>query len=66
MIKVINEVETFADKDSHDKHDVGKVYVTSHPSDDTMVTLTIGEKTYKVVAKDMISAVENAVNCARH
>lgn len=66
MIKVINEVETFPDKDSHDKHETGKIHVISHPSDDTMVTLTLGDKIVKVVAKDIIAAVENAVNCARH
>ena len=66
IIKVINEVEIFANKDSHDPVHDQSLMIVSHPSDDTMIVIVINSKEYKVVAKDLQSAVTNAVNCARH
>ena len=66
MIKVINEIEVFSNKDSHEPIHEPAIMILSHPSDDTMIVLMLAGKEYKVVAKDLQAAVTNAVNCARH
>ena len=66
MIKVINEIKVFKDEDSHDLHEEMKLHVTNHASDNEMVVLVFGDKEFKIYAKDLTAAVENAVNCARH
>ena len=66
MIKVINEVEVFANKDSHDPVEEQSLMIVNHPSDDTMVVILINSKEYKVNARDLQSAITNSVNCARH
>lgn len=66
MIKVINEVEVFTNKDSHDPIKESLLMVVNHPSDDTMIIIIVDGKEYKIVAKDLQMAILNSVNCARH
>lgn len=67
MIKVINEVKVTSEhKAGHDVSLDEKIHVINHPDDDTMILLVLGEKSYKIVAKDLQAAVANATNCSRH
>lgn len=66
MIRVVNEVSVFTGPEEAHEQKEEIVHVTNHAADDTMIVLVIDGKSYRIVAKDLESAIKNSVNCARH